>query len=564
VLQLSVLDATSVSDLLTAVYSSGQTDFRGRSVARPGQPRIQPDEAHSRIVIRGSKKQIDDIKLMLAKLGETSLSSGGGSDRMFLIPNGQNQRTTLEQIKQVWDTAHPNNAVRIIDLGRRTGQPGRGDATDGTEPSSGPPRDPEAIKDRSNSPAEDESPAKPRGARPMSGSGRPDHTSRDSRSDVKFASLTDQDPPQPPSDVDSTARQQPGKEGSPIVIAPGPDVTVITCEDPEALQRFMTLFNTLMRGSGGGGQDYNVFYLKAADATQVSTQLLDLLAPSSTSTSGGGFPFFGGGTPARTSTLKIVPDTRTNSLIVSGTTNDVLRVGQLLEVLDRADAPSSGALSAPRIIPVKYSSAATVYQVIRDVYSTQLVAGSRGPSGFPGFTVGGFGGFGGGQSPGGSGGTSGRGARGAGTLSIGVDDRSNSLVVSCSEATYKEINQLVELLDKAANDTKRTVKIVTIRNSTPTAVQEALYGLMGVNTNTRSRGYDSGRSSGFPQGGAFMGGGFPGGFPGGGAPFMFGRGSDGRGDFDRGDREGRGFDRGGGGGGGFPGFPFGGGGDRRP
>jgi hypothetical protein len=141
-----------------------------------------------------------------------------------------------------------------------------------------------------------------------------------------------------------------------------------------------------------------------------------------------------------------------------------------------------------------------------------------------------------------------------------VDEQSNSIVVSCSEATYQEISRLVDTLDRAASETQRTVQIVTVKNSTPSAVQDALNGLMGVTTRSTTNGRVGGdsmnRGSGFPMGGNTIGimpgGTFPGGMqftPSfGGNPF-FNRGGDMG--FDRG----RSFDGGRGGG-----NPFGGGG----
>lgn len=372
--------------------------------------------------------------------------------------------------------------------------------------------------------------------------------------------------PSKPQSQEPKQMPQPDQDGPPVVISVGPDGTIVVgSTDPAAMQSFMNLWRTLTGGgAASGGANYKIFYLDSADATQMQTTLNDLLGVSSFSS------FFGGSSSSSaTSTLKIVPDARTNSLIVSGSSNDLARVEQLIKVLDSSDAPASGAMSSPRIIGIRYANATSVARVVRDVYATRVVGGSGG--------VGGPSSFGGGFSPFGSGGPGGSRSSSSnnrstqGTLAIGVDEQSNSIVVACSEAMFQEIKQLVDTLDVAASDTQRTVSIVTLKNSTPTAVQDALNGLMGVNTSTRtsSRSSDStsGRSfGGFPVfgGGMPFGGGFPGGgFQGGGiSPFG--------GSFRGGDDRGRSFD---GGRGGFPGggdFGRGGGGggdfgrDRRP
>lgn len=232
---------------------------------------------------------------------------------------------------------------------------------------------------------------------------------------------------------------------------------VIVSEDAEAVQSLMNLLKPFMMTNAPTGSGITVFPLNAADASQVAETVNEALGLTSFS--------FG-----QTSMLRVIPDARMNALLVSGSASDVEKVRQLLEVLDRDDI-QSGALNSPWIIPVRYSSAADVADVIRDVYASQLVQGAGGPGGSRGFTVRG------GSNRNRTGPRTGSQMR---MMSIGVDERSNSLVVSCSESMYREITRLVEALDNAANDVDRTVKIVALQNSTPSAVQNALNGLLGI------------------------------------------------------------------------------------
>jgi type II secretory pathway component GspD/PulD (secretin) len=529
VMPLSVLEAAAVTDLLTNVYASTQRDWRGNPVPRAGGPRVVADVGRNQIMVRGSKKQIDDIRGMLGSLGETQLTAASTSDRVRVVPlTSTDQRSLSEALQKIWPTVRPNNPIRVIEPGKR---PAANGADPTAAPEGPPPRDETYRPNTPSTPRRPVAPPSNQSAPPATESGR---TRRDVDSPVRLASFVTKDSQQePPADQDAKsapATQPEAAEGAPVVVAFGPGNVVIASDDPDALNAFMNLINSLTRGGTAGGSDYTVYYLKAADATAITTTLNDLLGLSTVSSS---FSFFGPQRQQPTTSLKIVPDVRTNSLIIVGSTTEVARVTQLLEVLDRPDAPQSGAVSQPRIIPVRFGIASQISQVIRDVYANQLTSAAGGSRGF---TVG-FGGFG---SGGPNASNNPAGARG--TLSIGVDESSNSLVVSCSERMFDEVRQLVELLDTAANDTQRTVKIVTVRNAAPTAVQDALNGLMGVQT-TSSRSSDSRSSSrgssGFPggglpfggfPGGGFPGGGFPGGFPGGG----FDRGGDRGGDRDRG------------------------------
>ena len=142
-------------------------------------------------------------------------------------------------------------------------------------------------------------------------------------------------------------------------------------------------------------------------------------------------------------------------------------------------------------------------------------------------------------------------------MSIGVDPRTNSLIVSAPEALFREVKELVETLDRGAMDSNQTLEVVTLRQSSPDAVRRACPGCSasqcnsaaprqldavdgpravpaGVRGDAEIRGLwrlrrrrDVPGRRGFP-GGGFQPGGFPGGgggfsgggFPGGGFPGM--------------------------------------------
>src|SRR5205823_6588929 len=128
-------------------------------------------------------------------------------------------------------------------------------------------------------------------------------------------------------------------------------------------------------------------------------------------------------------------------------------------------------------------------------------------------------------------------------LSVGIDDTSNRLIVSCSEKMYKEIQTLVAQLDMAAKDTTRTVRVVSFKGD-PMLAQQAIDAIMGRRTTQPNNMNNMGRAGFFPGGPGFGGGGFG------------GQGGQGMGGF-------RGMGGGGFGGGGFgggvPGGGFGGG-----
>ena len=64
-------------------------------------------------------------------------------------------------------------------------------------------------------------------------------------------------------------------------------------------------------------------------------------------------------------------------------------------------------------------------------------------------------------------------------LSIGTDDKTNSLIVACPTPMYQDIKSLVEQMELAASDTKQTVKIIQVKGVDPALIQQALDVLQG-------------------------------------------------------------------------------------
>lgn len=71
-------------------------------------------------------------------------------------------------------------------------------------------------------------------------------------------------------------------------------------------------------------------------------------------------------------------------------------------------------------------------------------------------------------------------------MSIGVDARTNSLIISAPERLLTEVRQLVEQLDqKAATDSEETTQVVTLQRASPESVRTALSALLGSGVQIR-------------------------------------------------------------------------------
>ena len=379
-----------------------------------------------------------------------------------------------------------------------------------------------------------------------------------------------------------------------------------------------------------------VIYLKHAEAETVAKLLKDIFSgDTGTSSTGGGSEGgdSGSGGSSRATTTKrmqtgpinITADNRLNALLVQANSTDLKSIREVVEqVLDSPEPEENGAQSKPRMIPVVHVKAREVAEVIKEVYAGQMVAATnnQGGGGRGGFTPGGGGGggrrsrggggggfggggFGGGGSPFGGGGFGGSPFGGFGPfginiggggdegqsrrdeanrIAVGVNERTNSVIVMANDAMYEKIKDLVAELDVAAGEMGSAVEhVVELHNVSAEAAERALAALGGDgiqinpnvdNLNQQSLASTSGQPSwmansqrrngtyvptfGRPFGGGPFGGGGPGGFTptgiGGGG--FGGGGGGGLGRFFRAMQGGGGP----GGGGGFGGGGFGGGG----
>ena len=142
------------------------------------------------------------------------------------------------------------------------------------------------------------------------------------------------------------------------------------------------------------------------------------------------------------------------------------------------------------MIPVQHQRAADIAEELRQIYADRLVvAQQQGPQGGRGGFLpmlmrgmgGGFGGGGfGGRGQGGQGGQGSQNRRDAANrVAIGVDARTNTLIISATDPLFNEIKQLVQEMDVAAASENETVRVVTLHRASAAAVEQALAAYAG-------------------------------------------------------------------------------------
>jgi len=560
VIRLTRVDPQSALISINKLFSSGDPKQPSTTA-----PQVDADSVNHQLLIRGTEAQIVQIRDLLTKLGE-HLDPGdvsqGGHVRTLPMSEGA-ARSALQRIEEIWPTMRANK-IHIVSPSAGSGStPATGGGAELRPELFVPPRaasrSSESKKSKNITRERDEyKPAPPlldlRPADPL-------------RSPEEKPQQKPQESPQtaPAGKVTMTSQERPGKlfgariffvaDGlpakalgeakppAPIIVIPGPSGLTIASEDLEALDEFERLLTTAAEGSANGPMA--VFYLKYAKAEAVAAELDRLLAGgvsesgSSSDKSSDASRLSASRGALATGPIKITPETRLNALIVLANRTDQNTIERLLKILDLKESPEDIAVSPkPRMIPVEHARAKDIADVLRQIYADRMVVapqdqqqgrggflrammGGMGPGGFGG-PGGGFGGPGGGQG--------GQNQRdNANRISIGVDARTNNLIVSATDTLFEEVKQLVQQLDEAAASQNETVRVVTLHRTSAAAVEKALTAFAGdavqsssTSTTNAASGNNNANASSQPWwANRGFGGGSPGGQPsmGGGGPF---------------------------------------------
>ena len=146
---------------------------------------------------------------------------------------------------------------------------------------------------------------------------------------------------------------------------------------------------------------------------------------------------------AKADRIRVVADTGTNAILLRASPLDMLTIrGLIRRVLDVPDTDSEAVQRTWILGPLKNTTAAEVAQVLEGAYREAMGSTSQSQvGGFPGFS---FFGFQGQQQQGrgaGQADTSKSGKATTAKLSLGVNDRTNTLVAVCSTAMYKDVKE---------------------------------------------------------------------------------------------------------------------------
>ena len=426
VMQLRMLSASSAQNAIEGLY--------GERFSRSGDyPVIQADEDLQQLLVRGSKKQLQDIRALLVKMGEThlaqtDLAEGAVRRNLRIIPVQGDVEPALKKIQDLWPQVR-RNPLRVL---RPEGESRSTLPSEQPKPSANPAPVNPSDGGQFSVPAE---PLSPQQTTPEnSPAGEP------SRSET--------------SSSDTVAVQD---ESAPIVIVPGVDRITIASDDLDALDQLESILRATTSGSQGTAagtrnRDFSVYQLRNAGAEDVAETLESVYQ------SRAGLLAFG--------SVVIVPETRMNALIVYGGRTDRDRIEQLLEILDSEKLPDSGRIFRTQVIPVQHADAEELEDVLQGVYRTEMAAGGSRraieiPAGIDSSVANVLRQI--------------NAAASAPLLTIQVQTETNSLVVKAPQNLIEELTELVTQLDHAAASNRaQGVTLIPLKKTNTRRVMQIL------------------------------------------------------------------------------------------
>ncbi len=512
VIQLYALDAEMVAGSIEFLmrgpqekqgsnYNPFYYDF-GYSSSRSRQPerdpsdvlQVEADTERNRLLIRATDSEMKEIRQLLAKLGELPEDDRGRQTMRVLPMSPGDMQKLIERIQNTWPSIAPN-PLKISPVET----PGE-DSTEenGESPTRRPPALKKAGLDRS-APSQSQEPNEPSVARrPLALS-----SNRAPAADFELAiSGNEQDlpvaqpdePQEPPVPPLRRRLQRPETPpGSPpIAITPGPHGLVISSDDVEALDQLERIIGELVPTQRISSK---LFYLKNSYCKDVSYVLEDIFKEDDGSRKPN--PYFDDmyyyyrfgpgsrdsskdrGRLSKRKKLKFIPETATNTILVQGAdAGQLAEIERLIKIYDEGIKPDSNAVRETKRFSFQFTTAREVSEVIKDVYRDLLSPNDKAMAKNPQQQQ---------QEQNKSlysytyifGDTSKEDAiKFKGPISMGVDDRSNTLIVSARKDLMKVIGQLVDELDRSAQESRGVVNVLRLGNSIdPSQVQKALSGV---------------------------------------------------------------------------------------
>lgn len=474
-------------------YDYGGNQETTRKDDRPF--RVDADVENNRLLVWANEIEMKEVQGLLEKLGEIpGNQSNPNTSRTIEFSSPEEAARTLQQLKQLWPHMAPNKLLSPGD-----------EQTPPTEPA----------------PATQTKPAPPR-----------DTQNRDAAikqfPQVRFAQLETvqvEKVAEPAADTPATRHPLSDDEEttaapSPVATAVAPPIAVqqlpdgrviIGSDDTVALDQLEQLVQEIRPKT----ENYHIFHLKNANtwAYGIEMNLKDFFETEENDKTF--LDWYGDvvttkdKTPNRLSKrrkLKIISDSDSHTILVQNATAEQLAtIERLISIYDRPETNDPRAVRLTRTFGLKFSQASVIAETVKSVYRDLLSSndpslqnkgdGKQQPQTGPSMSY-----------------VFGRSSnnddkkdepkdqpiRFKGLLSIGVDEISNTIVVSAASGLMEDISHLIEILDEAAKPTTTFQVVPLSQNVDPVALQEKLSRMIEAGRRSKIKVSTSGDRPGGP------------------------------------------------------------------
>jgi type II secretory pathway component GspD/PulD (secretin) len=519
VIQLRRMDPQLVILAINKLFGTDEEGATG--------PRVDGDPISMKLWVRGTSAEIAQIQELCDKLEGPDLTTGQGLRRSVrILPfSGPSAQSALSSAELIWNSMRPN-AIRTITPSAISSSIRQHSAPRTETPPREAPREyvPRVPPRDFRGPP----PNQPSNPEPSETPATDSKSNRNARLDglpTNFVSwvqdgqpvgggeglpVVKQETPSPSDKKDDTT----SKKAADIVISFTAEGVIIASEDLEALDEFEALVRSLMDTTSIAGPQPTVIWLRYAKADVAAALLTQILTGGAASGGGsllgdmasgllgggggsgllGGLLGGGGGSMLPTGAPSIIADMRLNALIIQANPLELQLIEQLLPIIDREGSPEAVETAGkPRLIPVYYMTADDMAAIIRSVYSNRMVSASGGSSRSSGgqsrqpspedFIRALRGGGRGGQNP--------EAKSEISKMALGVDARSNSLVVAAPEPLFREVEELVAKLDRQGVDSEEGMVVLKMKGASAEMIANAIGSLTGGSVTSTASGSTS-------------------------------------------------------------------------
>ncbi len=494
VIELNNLDTQAAILTLEKFFGKQSTKDSKDATAAKG-PIFYGDTLTRRIMIKGTKQEVEQVRELLTKVQDTGPSFEGlRNNARFLPYSGKSADRILDQIDLLWEATKQKGRIRQI---QPKEVPARNNKQEPKSPSA-------SVRDAS-------------GRTPVA----IDTARRSDSMAVRFTKAEMEVDPQDPIDAtkptQTPVEEATNSEESEVKIYRGPTGLIVTSDDPKLLSEFDEISRVVQEQMSAGPSEPTVIYLKYISAVAADELVRGVLSGSSASSGGGGSGLIGemassvlggggflgsllgmgggGGSSASSSSMTasgevfITADPRLNALWVQANPFDMQMIEQLVEIIDTPESPVNvQTRGTPHIIYLETAPVDQVEATVKSVFADRLASNASAASQRP-------------PSPqefiealrGGGGGGGGRGRNAAPkelkeqTMSITADKKNNALIIMASQQLFEEVEALVMQLDKSAEGAEESVMVIPLGGDVnATTIQSALSSVFGSQAKTTS------------------------------------------------------------------------------